>query len=84
MARRCELSGKGVHSGNRVSHAKNRSRHRFFPNLQKKRIWSAKRKCFLTMTLATSTIRTLDKIGIDKWLSLISKANKKGKNCGAR
>ncbi|MEL6478815.1 MAG: 50S ribosomal protein L28, partial [Pseudomonadota bacterium] len=34
MARRCELTGKGVQTGNRVSHANNKTRHRWLPNLQ--------------------------------------------------
>lgn len=68
MARRCDLTSKGVQSGNRVSHAKNRRRHRFLPNLQKKRIWSPSRGRFMTLKLAASTIRTLDKVGIDQFL----------------
>ena len=67
MSRKCELTGKGVQSGNRVSHAKNRTRHKFLPNLQKKRFWSEALNKFVSFKVATSTIRTIDKLGIDKF-----------------
>ena len=69
MARRCDLTNKGAQYGNRVSHAKNRKRHRFLPNLQKKRIWSPARQKFITLRLATSTLRTIDKVGADNFLA---------------
>ena len=69
MARRCDLTSKGAQHGNRVSHAKNRRRHRFLPNLQKKRIWSPTRQKFVTLRLATSTLRTIDKVGTDNFLA---------------
>ncbi len=69
MSRKCELSGKGVQSGNRVSHAKNRTKHRFLPNLQKKRFWSDTLSKFVNLRVATSTIRTIDKMGVDKYAS---------------
>jgi large subunit ribosomal protein L28 len=65
MSRRCELSGKGVLVGNRVSHSNVKSKHRFFPNLQKKRFWSTEKNRFVTVRVATSAIRTIDKMGID-------------------
>ena len=67
MSRKCDLSGKGVQVGNRVSHSNIKSKHRFLPNLQKKRIWSANLKKFVTLRLATSTLRTIDKIGLDAY-----------------
>ena len=76
MARRCELTGRGVQSGNHVSHAKNRRRRRSLPNLQRKRIWSPEQMRFLTFRVATSTLRTLDKVGVDNWLRLQQKASK--------
>ena len=67
MARKCELSGKGVLVGNRVSHSNIKSKHRYLPNLQKKRLWSDSLKKFVTLKVATSTLRTIDKIGLDSY-----------------
>ncbi len=63
MARRCQLTGKGVMSGNNVSHANNKTRRRFLPNLQKKRIWIPEEGRFITMKISTRALRTLDKKG---------------------
>lgn len=65
MSRRCELTGKGVQVGHRVSHSNVKSKHRFLPNLQKKRFWSTELTKFVTLKVATSTIRTIDKVGLD-------------------
>ena len=67
MSRRCELSGKTVQVGHRVSHSNIKSKHRFLPNLQKKRFWSAELKKFVTLKVSTSTIRTIDKVGLDQY-----------------
>ena len=69
MARRCDLSAKGVQSGHRVSHAKNRTKHRFLPNLHRKRIWSPALGRFVTLRIAAATLRTIDKVGIDSFLA---------------
>jgi large subunit ribosomal protein L28 len=69
MARRC-LTGKQVLVGHRVSHSNIKTNHRFLPNLQKKRFWSDSRKRFVTLRIATSAIRTIDKIGLDAFLKL--------------
>ncbi len=65
MSRRCELTGKGVQVGHRVSHSNIKSKHRFLPNLQTKRFWSTELNKFVTLKVATSTIRTIDKGGRD-------------------
>lgn len=65
MSRRCELTGKGVQVGHRVSHSNIKSKHRFLPNLQKKKFWSTELNRFVTLKVATSTIRTIDKLGLD-------------------
>jgi len=67
MSRKCDLSGKTVQVGNRVSHSNIKTKHRFLPNLQKKRIWSAKLNKFVTLKLAASTLRTIDKLGLDAY-----------------
>lgn len=63
MARRCELTGVGVLTGNNVSHANNRTRRRFLPNLQKKRIWVPEEGRWVTVKATTSALKTLDKVG---------------------
>ncbi|MES2765698.1 MAG: 50S ribosomal protein L28 [Bacteroidota bacterium] len=64
MARRCDLTGKTVLSGNNVSHANNKTRRKFLPNLQKKRIWIPEEGRFVTLRVSTSALRTLDKKGL--------------------
>jgi large subunit ribosomal protein L28 len=63
MARRCELTGVGPMYGNNVSHANNKTRRRFLPNLQKKRIWVQEEGKFVTVKVTASTLKTLDKVG---------------------
>jgi len=69
MARRCELSGKGVATGNNVSHANNKTRRRFLPNLYKTAILSDSLKLSVSFRVATSTLRTIDHVGgLDAYL----------------
>lgn len=63
MARRCELTGTGPMTGNNVSHANNRNRRRFLPNLQTKRIWSPEEKKWIRVKLTAKAMKTLDKKG---------------------
>lgn len=72
MARRCELTGTGVLTGNNVSHAHNTTRRRFLPNLQKKRIWVAEENRYITLMLTAKAIRTLDKKGYKAMLKEMS------------
>ncbi len=64
MARRCDLTGVGPATGNNVSHANNRTRRRFLPNLQKKRVWIPEEKRFITLKITARAMRTLDKKGL--------------------
>ncbi len=69
MSRRCMISGKGVMSGNNVSHAVNRTRRRFLPNLQTTRVQSDILGEHVRMRLCTKSIRTIEvKGGLDKFL----------------
>jgi len=69
MARRCELSGKSVATGNNVSHANNKTRRRFLPNLNKTAILSDSLKQSVSFRVATSTLRTIDHVGgLDAYL----------------
>lgn len=70
MSRRCDVTGKGVQSGNNVSHAKNKTRRRFLPNLQKASFLSETLGRTVQMRLSARGIRTIEfKGGIDAFLS---------------
>jgi len=69
MSRRCEITGKGVLSGNNVSHANNKTRRRFLPNLQETSMLSDVLGADVRMRLSTRGIRTVEKNGgIDAFL----------------
>ena len=63
------VTGKRPQSGNNVSHAKNRTRRRFLPNLQYKRFWVESEKRFVRLRLSHKGLRMIDKHGIDKVLA---------------
>ena len=63
MARRCELSGKGVLTGNNVSHANNKTRRRFLPNLRTRRLFSEVLGQPIRLRIAASTLRSVEKNG---------------------
>jgi len=69
MARRCEITGKGVLSGNNVSHANNKTRRRFLPNLQQSSMLSDVLGTAVHMRMSTRAIRTVEHNGgIDAFL----------------
>jgi len=63
MSKRCQITGKGVMSGNNVSHAKNRTRRRFLPNLQQTSMESEILGRTVSLRVTTSAIRTVEKHG---------------------
>lgn len=63
MARRCEFTGRGVQTGNNVSHANNRTRRRFLPNLQNVSLLSDALGTTIAVRLSTQAIRTVEKRG---------------------
>ena len=65
MARVCEVTGKKPMSGNNVSHANNRTKRRFLPNLQNRRFWVESEKRWVSLRLSNAALRTIDKNGID-------------------
>jgi large subunit ribosomal protein L28 len=67
MSRRCELSGKAVQVGHKVSHSNIKTKTRRLPNLQSKRFWSPEKKRFFTLKVSTAAMRTIDKIGLDAY-----------------
>jgi large subunit ribosomal protein L28 len=76
MAKICEVTGRTPQVGNNVSHAKNRTKRRFEPNLHKKRFWVEDLKRFVTLRVSSRGIRTIDKIGIEAVLEDIKKRKK--------
>ncbi|NKB45784.1 MAG: 50S ribosomal protein L28 [Alphaproteobacteria bacterium] len=69
MSRRCDITGKGVMTGNNVSHAHNKTRRRFLPNLQVVSLFSEALDTPIKLRLATSTLRTIEKRGgLDAYL----------------
>ena len=65
MSKRCQLTKKAVMSGNNVSHAKNRTRRTFEPNLHNHRLWSETQKRWISLKLSKKGLRIIDKIGLD-------------------
>ena len=63
MAKRCQITGKSVMTGNNVSHAKNRTRRRFLPNLQQTSMSSEILGRTVSLRISTSAIRTIEKHG---------------------
>jgi large subunit ribosomal protein L28 len=68
MARVCQVTGKRPMFGNNVSHAKNRTRRRFEPNLHTHRFWVESENRFVKIRLSIKGLRIVDKLGIDKVL----------------
>ncbi len=69
MSRVCMVTGKKPVTGNNVSHAKNRTRRRFCPNLHSHRFWVESEKRFVKLRLSSKGMRIIDKLGIDQVLS---------------
>ena len=65
MSRVCEVTGKRPATGNRVSHANNKKRRRFLPNLHSQRFWLEAEKRWVSLRISTNALRTIEKKGID-------------------
>jgi large subunit ribosomal protein L28 len=68
MARVCQVTGKRPMSGNNVSHANNKTKRRFLPNLHRRRIWVESENRFIRLRISAAALRLIDKVGIDKVL----------------
>ena len=69
MARVCTITGKAPMVGNRVSHANNKTKRRFMPNLQNRRFWVESEHRWVSLRLTNAALRTIDKNGIDSVLA---------------
>lgn len=69
MARVCQVTGKKPLAGNNVSHANNRTRRRFLPNLRYHRFWVESEKRFVRLRVSSRGMRIIDKNGIDSVLA---------------
>ena len=69
MSRVCQVTGKRPMSGNNVSHAHNKTRRRFLPNLQYKRFWLEKENRYVRLRVSKKGLRLIDKHGLEKVLS---------------
>jgi large subunit ribosomal protein L28 len=69
MAWVCQVTGKAPMSGNNVSHANNKTKRRFMPNLQYRRFWLESEKRWVRLRLSNAGLRTIDKKGIETVLA---------------
>ncbi|ANY90668.1 50S ribosomal protein L28 [Pseudomonas juntendi] len=77
MSRVCQVTGKGPVTGNNISHANNKTRRRFLPNLQHHRFWVESEKRFVRLRVSAKGMRIIDKRGIDAVLADIRRAGAK-------
>lgn len=75
MARVCDISGKRTRTGNHVSHANNKTKRKFYPNLQNKRFYLTESGSWLSMRVSTSVMRTINKNGL---LPVLKQAHQRG------
>ncbi|WP_315043180.1 50S ribosomal protein L28 [Faucicola mancuniensis] len=69
MSRVCQVTGKRPAVGNNVSHANNKTRRRFLPNLHNHRFWVESENRFVRLRLSAKGMRMIDKVGIDQVLA---------------
>ncbi|MGQ5522393.1 50S ribosomal protein L28 [Chitinimonas sp. PSY-7] len=65
MARVCKITGKRPMVGNNVSHANNKTKRRFLPNLQYRKFWVESENRWVRLRISNAALRTIDKVGID-------------------
>jgi large subunit ribosomal protein L28 len=69
MSKYCPVTGKRPVSGNTISHANNKAKRVFEPNIQSKRLWSPALGRFVRLRVSTSGLKTIDKLGVDTVLA---------------
>ncbi|MBL1432352.1 MAG: 50S ribosomal protein L28 [Gammaproteobacteria bacterium] len=77
MSRVCQITGKRPMAGNNVSHANNRTRRRFLPNLLSRRFWLESEGRWVRIRLSTKGMRIIDKVGID---AVVADMRKRGES----
>lgn len=77
MSRVCQVTGKRVTVGNNVSHANNKTRRRFLPNLHYRRLWVESEKRWVRLRVSQQGLRTIDKKGID---AVLADLRRRGEN----
>ncbi|MEM9416963.1 MAG: 50S ribosomal protein L28 [Bacteroidota bacterium] len=75
MAKICEITGKRTRVGNNVSHANNKTKRRFYPNLQMKKFYLPEEDMWVTLKVSTAALRTINKKGIS---TVLKEAKKQG------
>ncbi|MBD3629941.1 MULTISPECIES: 50S ribosomal protein L28 [Cyclobacterium] len=75
MAKICDITGKRPQVGNNVSHANNKTKRRFYPNLHKKSFYIPEEDAWITLKVSSSALRTINKKGIS---AVLKDAQKKG------
>ncbi|PHN49043.1 50S ribosomal protein L28 [Pseudomonas amygdali] len=76
MSRVCQVTGKGPVTGNNISHANNKTRRRFLPNLQHHRFWVEGEKRFVCLRVSAKGMRIIDKRGIEVVLAELRRDGK--------
>ena len=69
MSRVCQITGKNPQVGNNVSHANNKTKRRFLPNLHTRRFWVEGEKRWVKLRVSRQGLRMIDKLGIEQILS---------------
>jgi len=77
MSRVCQITGKRPQTGNNVSHANNKTRRRFLPNLHAHRFWVESENRWIKLRISSKGMRIIDKLGIDQVLADIRKRGEK-------
>jgi large subunit ribosomal protein L28 len=77
MARICQVTGKKPQTGNNVSHANNKTKRRFLPNLQYRRFWIEAEKRWISLRITNAGLRTIDKKGIEVVLAELRERGQK-------
>ena len=77
MSKICQVTGKKPQSGNNVSHAHNKTRRRFLPNLQYKRFWLESEKRYVRLRISQKGLRIINKYGLEKGLDDLRSQGKK-------
>jgi len=73
MSKICKITGRRPQCGNKVSHANNKTKRRFLPNLQKRRIWIPSQKRYMSLKSSMRGLKLIDKLGIEAVLEKIKK-----------